>query len=226
MSKASDYIDEHFDETLAKLARWCSQPSVSTENIGVAEMADLARADLPNTGFEGRRIETPGFPVLLAEAGPRDGPAVLIYNHYDVQPVGDLAEWSSPPFEPQVRDGKMFGRGVADPKSNIVAPLDALNAVRAVRGSLPVRVIWLLEGEEEIGSPHLDEFIAAHQDELRADGCIWEFGSYTWDGTPNLYLGLKGMLSVELTARSAARDLHSANAAFVPSPVWRLVWAL
>jgi acetylornithine deacetylase/succinyl-diaminopimelate desuccinylase-like protein len=95
-----------------------------------------------------------------------------------------------------------------------------------VHGSLPVRVVWLLEGEEEVGSPHLGPFIAAHAGQLRAEGCIWEFGNYTWDGTPNIYLGLKGMLSIELIARSANRDLHSANAAIVPSPVWRLIWAL
>ena len=92
--------------------------------------------------------------------------------------------------------------------------------------SLSTNIKFIIEGEEEIGSPNLDSFIASHRDELRADGCIWEFGNYTWDGTPNIYLGLKGMLTIELIARSANRDLHSANAAFVHSPVWRLVWAL
>ncbi len=226
MSSVNDYIDAHFDETVEKLKRWCAQPSISTEGVGVEDMAKMAEAGLRESGYEVRVYPTGGYPVIVGEAGPKDAPAILIYNHYDVQPVGDLAEWSSPPFEPQVRDGYMYGRGVADTKSNIIARLDALNAVRAVQGSLPVRIIWLLEGEEEIGSPNLDGFIAGHRDELRADGCIWEFGNYTWDGTPNIYLGLKGMLTVELIARSSNRDLHSANAAYVSSPVWRLVWAL
>jgi acetylornithine deacetylase/succinyl-diaminopimelate desuccinylase-like protein len=95
-----------------------------------------------------------------------------------------------------------------------------------VRGELPVRVVWLIEGEEEIGSPHLDEFMREHGDKLRADGCIWEFGGYTWDGTPKIYLGLKGMLTVDLVARGPVRDIHSGNAAYVQSPVWRLIWAL
>jgi acetylornithine deacetylase/succinyl-diaminopimelate desuccinylase-like protein len=226
MPSVNEYIDDHFEETVEKLKKWCAQPSISTEGLGVGEMAELAASSLAESGFEVRTFPTAGYPVILGETGPMGGPTILIYNHYDVQPVGDLAEWSSPPFEPQVRHGFMYGRGVADTKSNIVARLDALNAVRAVRGDLPVRVVWLLEGEEEIGSPHLDQFIAEHREDLKADGCIWEFGNYTWDGTPNIYLGLKGMLSVELTARTASRDLHSANAAFVPSPVWRLVWAL
>jgi acetylornithine deacetylase/succinyl-diaminopimelate desuccinylase-like protein len=226
MAAVSDYIDEHFEETIDKLVKWCSQPSVSTEHVGVEAMLELAAAGFRESGFDVKLFPTEGYPIILAGAGPADAPTILIYNHYDVQPAGDPAEWSSDPFKPEVRDGKMYGRGVADTKSNIVSRLDALNAVRALRGSLPVRVLWLLEGEEEIGSPHLDNFIAEHHDELRAEGCVWEFGTYTWDGTPNITLGLKGMLSVELVARSANRDLHSAQAAFVPSPVWRLVWAL
>ncbi len=226
MSAVTDYIDAHFDETLARLTRWCAQPSISTEKTGVEEMAQLAAEELRQSGYEVELCPTAGFPVLFASAGPVGAPTILIYNHYDVQPVGALDEWSSPPFEPSIRGGKMFGRGVADTKSNIVSRLDALNAVCAVQGSLPVRIIWILEGEEEIGSPNLAPFIEAHKAELQADGCIWEFGGYTWNGTPNVTLGLKGMLCVELLARIANRDLHSANAAFVPSPVWRLVWAL
>lgn len=226
MSATSDYIDAHFQGTIDRLIRWCSQPSISTEGLGVAEMALFAADDLRASGYQVSVFETEGYPIIVAEAGPAGAPAVVIYDHYDVQPVGDLAEWTSPPFEPQIRNGHMYGRGVADTKSNIVARLDALAAVRAVTGALPVRVIWLLEGEEEIGSPHLDRFIGEHKDDLKANGCIWEFGGYTWDGIPNITLGLKGMLSVELVAHGANRDLHSAMASFVTSPVWRLIWAL
>jgi acetylornithine deacetylase/succinyl-diaminopimelate desuccinylase-like protein len=189
-------------------------------------MASLVAAELEGSGFDVTVHSTTGYPIVVATAGPEDAPALLIYNHYDVQPVGELDDWTTPPFEPQVRDGKMFGRGVADTKSNIVSRLEALNAVRAVTGELPVRVVWLIEGEEEIGSPHLDRFLSEHRDELQAVGCVWEFGSHTWEGTPSVTLGLKGMLSVEFEARAAARDLHSGLAAYVPSPVWRLVWAL
>jgi acetylornithine deacetylase/succinyl-diaminopimelate desuccinylase-like protein len=228
MSAVNDYIDTHMEETLERLKRWCSQPSISTENVGIEEMAKLAAEDLRESGFQVDLYSTQGFPVVLARTGPSgpDVPTLLVYNHYDVQPTGDPADWTSNPFAPEIRDGKMYGRGVADTKSNVVSRVAALDAIRAVHGELPIQVVWLLEGEEEIGSPHLDSFIAAHRDELRADGCIWEFGGYTWEGVPNVTLGLKGMLSVELVATGANRDIHSGNAAYVPSPVWRLVWAL
>jgi acetylornithine deacetylase/succinyl-diaminopimelate desuccinylase-like protein len=226
MSAVTDYIDAHFEETITRLKRWASQPSISTEKLGIEEMCALTAADLRASGYEVTVYPTGSYPIIIATTGPEGGPTLLIYNHYDVQPTGDPSLWTSPPFEPQIRDGMMFGRGVADTKSNIVSRLDTLNAIRAVQGELPVRVVWLLEGGEEIGSPGLDKFMAEHRDELRADGCIWEFGGYTWDGAPSITLGLKGMLTVELTARGANRDLHSGMAAFVPSPVWRLIWAL
>ncbi len=228
MSAVNDYIDAHLDETYERLKRWCSQPSISTENVGIEEMAKLAAEDLRRSGFEVEVYPTEGYPVVLARTGSSgEGvPTLLVYNHYDVQPTGERADWQSDPFKPEIRDGKMYGRGVADTKSNVVSRVAALDAIRAVRGELPVQVVWVLEGEEEIGSPHLDKFILAHRDELKADGCIWEFGGYTWDGVPNVTLGLKGMLSVELVARGANRDIHSGNAAYVPNPVWRLVWAL
>src|SRR3954469_8735085 len=136
MAGVSDYIDEHFDDTLGKLSAWCSQPSVSTEGLGVEAMAELAAATLLQSGFEVAVHATQGYPIILADTGPSDAPAILIYNHYDVQPVGDPAERASDPFAPGVRPGKMYARGVADTKSNIVARLDALNAVRAARGTL------------------------------------------------------------------------------------------
>ncbi|HEY0071510.1 MAG TPA: M20/M25/M40 family metallo-hydrolase [Chloroflexia bacterium] len=226
MSAVTDYIDAHFEATLARLARWASQPSVSTEHRGIDEMAALAMEDLHRSGFTVELHRTAGEPIVLATAGPENAPTVLIYNHYDVQPEGNPADWTSPPFEPQVRGGKMYGRGVADTKSNVISRLDTLDAIRAMRGELPVRVVWLLEGEEEIGSPNLEKFVLAHQAELRADGCIWEFGTHTWEGRPVVHLGLKGMLSIELTAHNGVRDLHSGSASYVESAVWRLVWAL
>ena len=226
MATISEEIDAHFDGAVERLKRWCRQPSVSTEDRGVREMAKLVESELRGLGYRVQAHETPGFPVITGSIGPEGAPTVLIYDHYDVQPEGDLGLWTSPPFEPELREGKLYGRGVADTKGNIVARLEAIEAVRVALGELPVRVVWLIEGEEEIGSPNLEAFMRAHREELRAEGCIWEFGGYTWDGTPKIYLGLKGMLTVDLVARGSSRDIHSGNAAFVQSPVWRLLWAL
>jgi acetylornithine deacetylase/succinyl-diaminopimelate desuccinylase-like protein len=171
-------------------------------------------------------MRTAGHPVVVAKNRHQPGrPTVLVYGHYDVQPAEPLELWTSPPFEPAVRDGAIYARGAADDKGQVWAQCEAVLAWQA-HGGLPVNLTMLIEGEEEIGSPHLDRFLEEHRNELQAAGCVWEFGSHTWEGTPNLILGLKGMLSVELEARAAKRDLHSGLAAYVPSPVWRLVWAL
>jgi acetylornithine deacetylase/succinyl-diaminopimelate desuccinylase-like protein len=230
MQDVYDYIEAHQDAALADLRAFCAQPSVSTEERGMAEMAALARQRLEASGFVVEEVPLPsGIPVLYAEstdAVPDDAPTLLIYNHYDVQPEGDPALWASPPFEPTVRDGLVVGRGVADTKGNIVARLAAIDALRAVRGGLPVRVKWIIEGEEEIGSPHLDTFLLDYRERLAAEGCLWEFGTFTWEGVPQVMLGVKGMVEVTLTAQGANRDLHSSTAAYISSPVWRLVLAL
>jgi acetylornithine deacetylase/succinyl-diaminopimelate desuccinylase-like protein len=224
------YIEAHHDAALADLHTFCAQPSVSTEARGMAEMVALVRRRLEASGFAVEEIALEGgFPVLYAESQdpvPPEAPTLLIYNHYDVQPEGDSALWASPPFEPAIRDGMVVARGVADNKGNIIARLAAVDALRAVRGSLPVRIKWVIEGEEEIGSPHLDAFLIEHRERLAAEGCIWEFGTYTWDGVPQIMLGLKGIVEIALTARGANRDLHSSTAAYITSPVWRLVLAL
>ena len=151
---------------------------------------------------------------------------LLFYDHYDVQPPEPLDLWESPPFEPTLRGGKLFARGVADNKGNFVSRLAAVKAWLDVTGRSPVSVKFFLEGEEEIGSPHLAAFVDSHRDLLAADACIWESGGVNWQGQPVITLGLKGILYVELEARGATRDIHSAQATTVVNPAWRLVWAL
>ncbi len=230
MQDVYDYIEAHQDAALADLHTFCAQPSVSTEARGMPEMVALVRHRLEASSFTVEEIALDGgFPVLYAESldpVPPGAPTLLIYNHYDVQPEGDPALWARPPFAPTVRDGMVVARGVADNKGNIIARLAAIDALRAVRGGLPVHIKWVIEGEEEVGSPHLDAFLLEHRDLLQAYCCIWEFGTYTWDGVPQVMLGLKGIVEITLTARGANRDLHSSTAAYITSPVWRLVLAL
>jgi acetylornithine deacetylase/succinyl-diaminopimelate desuccinylase-like protein len=151
---------------------------------------------------------------------------MLLYNHYDVQPPEPLELWESPPFEPDIRDGKVFARGAKDDKGELVARLAAIDALLAVDGQLPCNLTWLVEGEEEVGSPNLPAFVERYAARLRSDGAIWEEGGTDAEGRPMLTLGARGMLYVELEVRALARDGHSGNANVIPNAAWRLVWAL
>ena len=226
------HIESHADEYLARLMRACAQPSISAQGEGLAEMADMVAEMLRGVGFSVELVPIGGepgrtAPVVLGRMAGRGQRTLLLYNHYDVQPVDPLDEWTTPPFEPDVRDGKLYARGTSDNKGAIVSRVCALEAYLAHRDALPVNVVWVIEGEEEIGSPHLARFAEQHADLLRgAYGCVWEAGGKNARDEVEIALGCKGLLYVELRAHGAARDLHSALAATVASPVWRLLWAL
>ena len=207
---------------LRDLAALVKLESVSAQRRMLPETAEAVSALLRAEGFTVRSFPGEVAPILLAEAG--EGPAsVLIYNHYDVQPETPLELWDSPPFSLTERGGRLYGRGASDDKGEFVSRLAALRALRARHGGrLPLKVKWLIEGEEEVGSPSLPAFVEQHADELRADGCWWEFGSIAPDGTPQLYLGLKGVVCLELRCQVAGSDLHSSLGAVVDNPLWRL----
>ncbi len=227
MNDVSIDIEAHSETYLARLAQAISQPSVSSEGTGLTEMASLLTTMLQQAGFQVEQVPTDGAAVLLARMAGRGDKTILFYNHYDVQPVDPLDLWDSPPFAPTVRAGKLYGRGAADNKGAAVARICAVESYLRTRGSLPVNLLWAIEGEEEIGSLHLHQFIAAQRAELqRAFGCVWEAGSRNARERMEIALGCKGLVYVELRAREANRDLHSALAAIVPSPTWRLLWAL
>lgn len=137
-----------------------------------------------------------------------------------------LEEWKSPPFEPQIRNGKIYGRGTSDNKGNIISRMHAVRAFLSTVGEVPINVKFFVEGEEEIGSPHLPRFIEGNKSLLRADCGIWEFGGVDHEGRPNIWLGLKGTLYVELRVKTLTKDMHSSRAPIIPNAAWRLVWAL
>lgn len=220
------YIDGHVDGTIARLQAFCRQPSIAAQGVGMAEMAELARRTFEQAGAQVELVPTAGYPVLLARFGGSGSKTLMFYNHYDVQPPEPLELWDNPPFAAEVRDGRLFARGVADNKGNLVARLAAVEAWQAVRGRLPLSVLFVVEGEEEIGSPNLGSFAAQHREALAADGCIWESGYKDTKGRPELLLGVKGILGVDLRLRALNRDLHSAQAAIVESAAWRLLWAV
>jgi len=219
------HIDQNINARIEELSKLCAIPSVSARRDSLKDCAAAVRAMLQLRGFDVRLIETGGQPVVYGELG--DGPrSLLLYNHYDVQPPDPLELWTTPPFQPSRRDGALYARGAIDDKGEIMSRLAALDAVLAVLKRLPYRVKFLIEGEEEIGSPNLESLIREHAALLRADACIWEAGGCDENGRPEIVLGLRGLLYVEMSVRSLEYDAHSGHAHALPSAAWRLVWAL
>jgi len=220
------HVAQHLEGWLEELKLLCRQPSVSARHEGVVECAALVAERLRSRGFQAEAVPNgAGHPVVLGAGG--QGPKTLLfYNHYDVQPPEPLELWESPPFEPALRDGCLFARGAKDDKGELVARLAALDTLQAVTGSLPCRVSFLVEGEEEIGSPNLPAFVEKYQDQLRTDGAIWEEGGVDEDGSPLVSLGARGLLYVELSLHSISRDGHSGGANLLPNAAWRLIWAI
>ncbi|HET8568913.1 MAG TPA: M20/M25/M40 family metallo-hydrolase [Candidatus Limnocylindria bacterium] len=227
---AFDRFDAHVranaDRYLDELMALVRTPSVSAQGIGIEETAAVVLERARRAGVDARAERVAGGPpTIVGEAGSGER-TLLVYDHYDVQPPEPFDEWRTPPFEPTLRDGFLFGRGTSDNKGNLMARLQAIEAYRATVGELPLRVRVLFEGEEEIGSAHLEAFVREHADALRADGCIWEAGYKDAAGRPTVSLGLKGICYVDMIVRGAAKDAHSSLGTIVPNAAWRLVWAL
>jgi acetylornithine deacetylase/succinyl-diaminopimelate desuccinylase-like protein len=226
MDRFQAYVNANRSHFLDELKSLCTHPSVAAQGIGLEETADAVQARLEQLGAEVRRFTVDGSPpILYAELGQGER-TMLVYNHYDVQPPDPLDEWETPPFEPAEREGRIFARGVADDKGDLMCRLQAIEAYQAAVGPLPLRLHLLIEGEEEVGSPHLATFAEEHRDLLQADGCLWETGEKDAARRPVLTLGVKGICYVELSLQTADSDLHSMWGGVVPNAAWRLVWAL
>jgi acetylornithine deacetylase/succinyl-diaminopimelate desuccinylase-like protein len=197
--------------TVAALEELVAIPSVSgdparRDDVGRAAAWLAKRLE----GLNGRVVPTAGHPLVLAEwLGAEGAPTVLVYAHYDVQPVGEASAWRTPPFEPVIRDERMYGRGTSDDKGPMLAALGAVERLLEERGSLPVNVRVLLEGEEEIGSPSLEPALLAHRDALQADVAISADGAMWSAEQPSLNVAARGMLAVEVSVRGPSADLHS-----------------
>jgi acetylornithine deacetylase/succinyl-diaminopimelate desuccinylase-like protein len=227
------YLTARLGEYIADAARLCAQPSVSAQRVGLDECSVLVAAMLERRGFDVRRVPTPGAAVVVGRLRGRSDRTMLFYNHYDVQPPEPLDLWTSPPFEPAVRDGALYARGAKDDKGEFVARLAAVDAVRAADGGTsvpdgvpPCGILFVVEGEEEIGSPHIAQFVRDHRDLLTCHGAIWEEGGTDAAGRPQVSLGRRGVLSVELVAETMQRDAHSGQAHVLPNAAWRLLHAL
>jgi acetylornithine deacetylase/succinyl-diaminopimelate desuccinylase-like protein len=221
------YLEKNLDKSIAELSKLVSQPSISAQGIGLKECANLVADMLRARGFTAEVMDTEGAPVVFAERKGKGDKTLLFYNHYDVQPPEPLELWESPPFEPSLREGKLYGRGVSDDKSHITARLHAIDSILETEGDLPCTVKFIIEGEEETASVHLHDFIKNNMEKLKADACIWEFGGVDHRDVPMQYLGLRGICYVELSVESLGTDVHSGlGGSIFPNAAWRLVWAL
>ena len=225
--KIDAYLASNLDRSLAELGRLVAQPSISAQKLGLNECAALVADMLRARGFEAKIYPTAGSPVVLAERKGKSDKTLLIYNHYDVQPPEPLELWETPPFEPSLRDGKMYGRGISDDKGHITSRLFAIDALLDAEGELPCNIKFIIEGEEETASVNLAKFIHENTVLLKADACMWEFGGVDHTDTPMQYLGLRGIQYVELSVDLLSTDVHSGlGGSIFPNAAWRLVWAL
>jgi acetylornithine deacetylase/succinyl-diaminopimelate desuccinylase-like protein len=206
----------------------CRQPSVSAEGRALDETAAVVEELLGDAGFETRQLRADSGPAAVwGQHAGRSDYTLLLYNHYDVQPVEPLELWDSPPFEPTVRDSRLFARGTADNKGELAVRLAVIRAMREQRGELPIGIRWIIEGEEEVASPHFDEIVRRNIELLEADGCLWEGSpARLSDGRPSVTLGFKGVLAIRLDVALLTGDQHSMTAGVLPSAAWTVVQAL
>jgi acetylornithine deacetylase/succinyl-diaminopimelate desuccinylase-like protein len=237
-----DFMDQHLDhlrsrakdvlpEAIETLKNYLSLPTVSAQGRAIPETVDYVTEIIANAGGQYQVLaDLGGNPVIygfFAAGGHGDASKTLLfYNHYDVQPPEPLNEWVTEPFQPTIVDGKLFARGVSDNKGDLIARLSAIKVLNDVLGGLPCNIKFLIEGEEEIGSPHLTPYLETYKDLFKSDACIWEFGGKDKEERINMVAGIKGMAYMELTAIGAEIDMHSSNGAYVDNAAWRLIQAL
>lgn len=231
------YIDAHLDQHIAEIQRWLRQPSVSAQNIGIREMAELLRNDLRALGFqEAELVPTPGHPGVWGYYDAGAEKTLLLYMMYDVQPV-EPADWRSPPFEARLVDTELgtvvMSRGAMNQKGPERALLNAVASILAVEGRLPVNLMVAAEGEEELGSPNYPAIVDRYEERMRtADGVIFPFNSQDANGDFEMSLGVKGILYLELEATGGPQggprnaEIHGSYKAIVDAPAIRLVQAL
>ena len=231
MDKVIDFINVNRERYLDELKAFLAIPSISAlpEHAGdVKRCADWCADEMRRIGLENvRLVETPGNPVVYGDwLGAPDAPTILFYGHYDVQPVDPLELWESPPFEATIRDGEIYARGSADDKGQVFMHFKAIEAHLKQNGRLPVNMKIILEGEEEVGSVNLDNFIRDHKDELGADVVVISDSPMFARGVPSICYGLRGLVYFQIDLRGSSTDLHSgsfggavANPAFALSQI-------
>jgi acetylornithine deacetylase/succinyl-diaminopimelate desuccinylase-like protein len=216
MDSVIDFINTHRDRYVDELKHYLAIPSISAlpqHAADVKRCAEWSAEEMRRIGLQNvRLIETPGFPVVygdwLSAAG---APTILFYGHYDVQPVDPIDLWESPPFEATVRDGELYARGAADDKGQVFMHFKAIEAHVKQNGTLPINIKIILEGEEEVGSANLDDFVKGHKDDLKADVVVISDSPMFDRGVPSICYGLRGLVYFQIDLRGTKSDLHSGS---------------
>src|SRR5438128_2080314 len=216
MDKVIDFINVNRDRYLDELKALLAIPSISAlpqHAADVRRCAEWCAGEMIRIGLQNvRLIDTPGNPVVYGDWLHAAGaPTILFYGHYDVQPVDPLDLWQSPPFEATIRDGEIYARGSADDKGQVFMHFKAIEAHLQQAGSLPVNIKIILEGEEEVGSANLDNFIRDHRGELGADVVVISDSPMFARGVPSICYGLRGLVYFQIDLRGSSTDLHSGS---------------
>jgi acetylornithine deacetylase/succinyl-diaminopimelate desuccinylase-like protein len=213
--RLAPYVEDQQDRIVATLLEWLRIPSISShpERAGdVLRSAEFCAGLLADAGFEHVDVvPTPGGPSVYGDwlHAPPGAPTVLVYGHHDVQPVDPLDAWTSPPFSPVIVDGECRARGAVDDKGQTLYEIEAARGLLAADGGLPVNLKFLIEGEEEVGSPHFEELLVTHAERLACDIVVVSDTGMISPDVPSVCVGMRGLVAFDVTLRSGAIDLHS-----------------
>ena len=224
------HVDLHMEDLISDLQTLIRQPSVSAKNEGIEDCAKLVQKLLKKSGISSEilKLKKNVAPIVYGEVKSKQNPkkTLLFYNHYDVQPAEPFDLWEYPPFSGTRKGNKIFGRGATDDKGELITRIKAVEASLKVTGDVPCNIKFVIEGEEETGSAHIEEYLKKYKKKFSSDGVIWEFGYVDAKNRPIIGLGMKGLLFVELSVKESIRDAHSSLAVLIKNPAWRLIEAV
>jgi acetylornithine deacetylase/succinyl-diaminopimelate desuccinylase-like protein len=229
LTRVFDHIRANEQNFIDRLIDYVRRPSISTQNTGIDDVARFLVDEFTRMGLDAKAMPSKGYPVVVArwEKKP-EARTVLLYGHYDVQPPEPIEEWTSPPFEPTIRNGRIYARGVSDNKGQHFAQMLAVESHLAIYGELPCNVVFVLEGEEENGSPNIADFFREHKAEFaNVDVAVTADGPIHISGRPIIHFGVRGLAFFEMKLRTAKRSVHSGQFGnVVPNAIWKMVHLL
>ena len=229
MKKVLEHVDKNMSTLVKDLRVLIQQPSVSAKNQGIKKCANLVKNTLKKSGIKAEILSMKDYPpIVYGEVKSKKNPSktLLFYNHYDVQPVEPVELWDDDPFSGKIKGNRIYGRGSSDDKGELITRIRSVASFLKVTGDVPCNVKFVIEGEEETGSAHIEEYLKKYRKKFSCDGVIWEFGHVDSKNRPIIDLGMKGLLYVELSLRESKMDAHSSLAVLIKNPAWRLVEAI